>query len=122
MKDGLNGSEGLGESKSEGMGAGLCDDVVGIKILFRELLRRTSGAEMFGFDEYLIADFEIRCQRSAFVGRDLVLFLGIGDHRSELLVKLIEVYYKVAGTGGDKVLFRVDGEVWVVALIGKEEW
>ena len=38
MKDGVNGSEGIRESKSEGMGAGLCDDVVGTKILFRELL------------------------------------------------------------------------------------
>ena len=120
MKDGVNGSEGIGESKSEGMGASLCDDVVGTKILFRELLRRTSGAEMFGFDEYLIADFEIQCWRSVFIGGDLVSFLGIGDHQLELLVKLIEVHYKVANTGGDEVSFRVDGEVWVVALIGKE--
>ena len=59
MKDGVDGSEGIRELKSEGMGAGLCDDVVGIKILFRELLRRMSGAEMFSFDEYLIADLEI---------------------------------------------------------------
>ena len=36
-------------------------------------------------------------------------------------MKLVEVYYKVADAGGDKVSFRVDGEVWVVALIG-EEW
>ena len=120
MKDGVNGSEGIRESKGEGMGAGLCDDVVGTKIFFRELLQRMSGAEMFGFNEYLIADFEIRCQRSVFVSRDLVLFLGIGDRRSEVLVKLVKVYYKVAGAGRDKVSFRVDGEVWVVALIGKE--
>ena len=121
MKDGVDRLEGIGESKSEGMGAGLCDDVIGTKILFRELLRRTSGVEMFGFDEYLIANFEIWCQRSVFVGRDLVSFLGIRDHRLELLVKLIKVHYKVAGVGGDKVSFRVDREVWVVALIG-EEW
>ena len=38
MKDRVNGSEGIGESKSEGMGAGLCNDVVGTKILFKELL------------------------------------------------------------------------------------
>ena len=120
MKDGVNGSEGIGESNSEGMGAGLCDDVVGTKILFRELLRRTSGVEMFGFDKYLIADLEIWCRRSMFVGRDLVSFLGIGDRQSELLMKLIEVHYKVASAGGDKVSFRVDGEVWVVVLIGKE--
>ena len=59
MKDGVNGLEGIGESKGEGMGASLCDDVVGTEILFRELLRRMSGAKMFGLDEYLIADLEI---------------------------------------------------------------
>ena len=79
MKDRVDGSEGIGESKSEGMGASLCDDVVGTKILFRELLQRMSGVEMFSFDKYLIADFELWCRRSAFVSGDLVLFLGIGD-------------------------------------------
>ena len=120
MKDGVNGSEGIGESKGEGMGAGLCNDVVGTEIFFRELLRRMSGAEMFSFDKYLIADLEIWCQRLVFISRDLVLFLGIVDRRLELLVKLIKVHYKVASVGGDEVLFRVDGEVWVVALIGEE--
>ena len=76
---------------------------------------------MLGFDKYLIADLEVWCWRSVFIGRDLVLFLGIGDHRLELLVKLVEVHYKVASAGGDEVSFRVDGEVWVVALIGEEQ-
>ena len=38
MKDRVVRSEGIGESKGEGVGAGLCDDVVGTEILFRELL------------------------------------------------------------------------------------
>ena len=38
----------------------------------------------------------------------------------ELLVKFIKVYYKVTSMGRDEVSFRVDGEVWVVALIGEE--
>ena len=120
MKDGVEKSEGIGESEGEGMGAGLCNDVIETKILFRELLQGTSGVEMFGFDKYLIANFEIQCQRSVFIGRDLVLFLGIGDHQLELLVKFVEVHYKVVSMGGDEVLFRVDGEVQVVALISKE--
>ena len=60
MKNGVDGSEGIRESKSEGMGAGLCDDIVGTEILFRELLQRMSGVEMFGFDKYLITNFEVR--------------------------------------------------------------
>ena len=38
MKDGVDRSEGIRESKGEGLSASLCDDVVGTKILFRELL------------------------------------------------------------------------------------
>ena len=120
MKDGVDESEGIGESKGEGMGAGLSNDVIGTEILFRELLRRTSGAEVFSFDEYLVADLEIWCQRLVFIDSDLGLFLGIGDHVLELLVKFVEVHYKIMTVGGDKVLFRVGGEVWVVALIGDE--
>ena len=38
MKDGVDRSEGIGELKGEGVGVGLCDDVIGTEILFRELL------------------------------------------------------------------------------------
>ena len=101
MKDGVDRLEGIGELKGEGVGAGLCDDVVGTKILFRELLRRLSGAKMFGFDEHLIANLEIWCWRLVFIGGDLVLFLGVGDCRSELLVKFVKVQYKVVSVGRD---------------------
>ena len=121
MKDGMDGLEGIWELKGEGVGAGLSDDVVGTKIFFREFLQRMSGLEMFSLDEYLIANFEIQCQRLVFIGGDLVSFLGIGDCRLELLVKYVEVHYKFVSMGGDEVSFNVDGEVWVVALIGKEE-
>ena len=77
MKDGVDRSEGIEESKGEGMGAGLCNDVVGTEILFRELLQRTGGAEVLSFDKYFIADFEIQCQRLVFIGSDLVSFLSV---------------------------------------------
>ena len=56
---------------------------------------------MFGFDENLVADFEVRCQRSVFVGGDMLSFLSIGDHQLELLVEFVEVHYEVAGAGRD---------------------
>ena len=37
MEDGVDGSEGIGESEHEGVGAGLSNDVIGAKVLFREL-------------------------------------------------------------------------------------
>ena len=35
-------------------------------------------------------------------------------------MKFVKVHYKVTSVGGDEVSFRVDGEVWVVSLIGEE--
>ena len=75
---------------------------------------------MFGFDEDLVANFEVRCWRSAFVGGGLVSFLSVGDHRSELLVKFVEVHYKIMSAGRDKVVFGVDGKVRIIALVGEE--
>ena len=66
---------------------------------------------MFSFDEYHIADLEIWCQRLVFIGGDLVSFLSIRDCQLELLVKFVEVHYKVTSMGRDKVLFRVDRDV-----------
>ena len=73
--------------------------------------------EVFGFDEHLIADFEIWCWRPVFVGGDLI---SVGNHQLKLLVKFIKVHYKVARAGRDEVSFRVDREVQVVAFIGEE--
>ena len=50
---------------------------------------------MFGFDKYLITDLEILCQRLGFIGGDLVSFLSVRDCQSELLVKFVEVHYKI---------------------------
>ena len=55
-----------------------------------------------------------------FVSSDLVSFLSVRDCQLELLVKFVKVHYKVVTLGRDEVSFRVDGEVWVVAFIGKE--
>ena len=46
-----------------------------------------------------------------FVGSDLVSFLSIVNCQLELLVKFVEVHYKVTSMGRDKVLFRVDRDV-----------
>ena len=75
----INGSGGIRESEGEGVGASLCDDVIGTEVLFREFFLRTGGAEMSSFNKYLITNFEIWCQRSVFIGRDLVLFLVIRE-------------------------------------------
>ena len=79
-----------------------------------------SGSEVFSFDKDLVANFEVQCRRSVFVGGDLVLFLSVGDRQSELLVKFVEVHYKITSMGRDKLAFGVDRKVWIIALVGKE--
>ena len=79
MKDGVDRSEGVRESKGEGIGASLSDDVIGTKIFFREFVQGTSGLEMFSFDEDFIANFGIQCKRLALIGGDLISFLSITD-------------------------------------------
>ena len=37
MEDRVDGSEGIGKSEGEGVGAGLSNDVVGAEVLFEEL-------------------------------------------------------------------------------------
>ena len=93
MEDRVDGSEGIGESEGEGVGASLSDDIIGAKVLFGELFQGTSSSEVFGFDEDLVTDFEVWCWRLAFVSGDLVLFLSVRDCQLELLVKFVEVYY-----------------------------
>ena len=80
MKDGVEGSEGIGELKGEGVCTGLGDNVVGTQVVFRELLQGTGGLEVFSFDKYFITNFEIWCWRSVVVSSDLVsLLMSIGD-------------------------------------------
>ena len=79
-----------------------------------------NGLEVFGFDEDLVANFEVWCRRSVFVGGDLVSFLSVGDCQPELLVEFVEVHYEVTGAGRDEVAFGVDRKIWIVALVGKE--
>ena len=62
---------------------------------------------MSSFDEDLIADFEVYCQRSGFVSGDLVLFLSMIDGHLELLVKYVQIHYKAMGMCRDKVYLRV---------------
>ena len=45
--------------------------------------------------------------------------MSIKDSSVKFLVKFVQVYNKVLSSGRSKVIFRVDGEVQVVAFVGK---
>ena len=55
-----------------------------------------------------------------FVGLSGVLDLSVGDGLSELSVKFIQVDGEFASASGGEVTFGVNGDVRMIALVGKE--
>ena len=55
-----------------------------------------------------------------FISGDRVSLLHVGDVRAELSVEFIEVDHIVLGLCGGNILFRVYGEVGVIAFVGVE--
>lgn len=55
-----------------------------------------------------------------FVGLSGVSDLSIGDGLSELRVEFVQVDGKFASTSGGEVVFGVDGDVRMIALVGEE--
>ena len=71
-------------------------------------------------DEGLTTNREFGSLSMSGISWNLVAMLGISYMLSELLVKLIEVSDEVTCTSGRKVTLRMNSNVWVVALVGKE--
>ncbi len=46
--------------------------------------------------------------------------LSFGNVLLEFLMKLIEVSDKVTGTHGSEIVLGMNGNVWMIALVGKE--
>ena len=65
------------------------------KILLREFLRGSSGANVVRLDKYLVSDDEVQRRCSAFVGRSRVLSLSHGDSFLELEMEFVEINNKI---------------------------
>ena len=76
--------------------------------------------EVFRLEVYLVTDFEVRSWTPFCVCWPLVAFLGFQHLQSEESVKFVQVCDVGLGGGGGEVAIGVDGEVGVIALIGKE--
>ena len=50
----------------------------------------------------------------------LVMALSFGNGSFEFLVEFIYIDNKIFSTGGHEITFWINGEVWVITLIGKE--
>ena len=102
------------------MSAWLCNDGERPKVSLCEFPRGPSGVEVFSFDESLVTNFEIQCWSSSSVHRSLVSQLCSSHFLIEELVEGVKIDGVFSSLFRGKVLFWVDGDVGMVALVGKE--
>ena len=102
------------------MGAWVCKDLVWAKELIRKFLRQPGHTEELSLDECLTSDWELGCSGPSGICGYLVVTLGISYVCLKLLVKLIEVCDKVTCARRCKVALRMNGNIWVIAFVGKE--
>ena len=102
------------------MSAWLCDDCERPKVSLCKFLQGPSGAEVLGFDESLVTNFEVWCWSSSSVCRSLVSQLHSSHLLMEELVEGVKINGVFLSSFGGKVSFWVYRDVGVVALVGKE--
>ena len=76
--------------------------------------------EVLSFDESLVTDFEVWCQSLSSICGSLVSQLCSSYLLMEALVEGVKIDGVFLSLFGGKVLFWVDGDIGVVALVGEE--
>ena len=61
------------------------------KVLLREFLRGSSGANVIRLDKYLVSDDKVQRRSSVFVGRSRVSSLSCRDSFLELEMEFVEI-------------------------------
>src|SRR5882724_9496659 len=113
-------TETVWKSYHDGMGARSCKDFVWSEEFLCEFLGGLCHMEELSLDICLATDFEFQGRKPSGISGSLVLMLSFSDVLLKLLVQLVEVGDKVTCTCGSKVMFRVNGKVQMVTLVGKE--
>src|SRR5882724_5697076 len=102
------------------MGAGSCKDFVRSKEFLCEFLGGSCRMEELSLDVCLATDFEFWGRKLSGISGSLVSMLSSSDVLLKLFVQLVEVSDKVTCTCGSEVVFRVNGKVQMITLVGKE--
>jgi len=114
------GSEAVGELYCDGMSTQLCQDLIGSKKFVREFLGRPGHTKELGLNIDSAAALEFQSRDSSGIGRCLVVVLSFSNVQPKLLVQLVEVGDENLGACQCKVTFRVNGDVQMITLVGKE--
>src|SRR5882672_6180076 len=112
--------ETVRKSESDRMGAGSCKDFVRSKEFIGKLLGRSCHVEELSLDVSVATNLEFRSQKSSGISGSLVSTLSFSNVLPKFMVKFVEVGDKVTSACGSKVTLRVNCEVWMITLVGKE--
>ena len=120
MEDRVNRLYRVQELEYDGVSAWLCDDGERLKVSLYKFPQGPHGAEVLSFDESLVTDFKVWCWSSSSIRGSLVSQLCSSHLLTEELMEGIKINGVFSSLFRGKVLFWVDGDVGVVALVGEE--
>src|SRR5467141_246380 len=120
MENRVYSSETVRKSESDGMGAGSCKDFVRSKEFIGKFLGRLCRTEKLSLDVSVATNLEFRSRKSSGISGSFVSTLSFSDVLPKFLVKFVEVGDKVTSACGSEVTLRVNCEVWMITLVGKE--
>src|SRR6266481_1035105 len=90
------------------------------KEFIRKFLGGSRCAKELRLEECLGANFEFQCQVPSGISRNLIATLSFGNILFEFLMKLVEVSDKVTCMCGSEIVLGMNGNVRMIALVGKE--
>src|SRR5882672_7531469 len=101
------------------MGAGSCKDFVWSKEFIGKLLGRSCRMKELSLDISVATNLEFRSRKSSGISGGLVSTLSFSDVLP-FLMKFVEVGDKVTSACGSEIALRVNCEVRMITLVGKE--
>src|SRR5882672_9577299 len=120
MENRVYSAETVRKSESDGMGAGSCKDLVRSKEFIGKLLGRSCHMEELSLDVSVATNLEFRSWKLSGISRSLVSTLSFSDVLPKFLMKFVEVSDKVTSACRSEIALRVNCEVRMITLVGKE--
>src|SRR5882672_10503806 len=102
------------------MGAGSCKDFVWSKEFIGKLLGRSCRTEELSLDIGVATNLEFRSRKPSGISGSLVSTLSFSNVLPKFVVKFVEVSDKFTSACGSEIVLRVNCEVWMITLVGKE--
>jgi hypothetical protein len=118
--DGMDVAHCCWETEGEWLRTRLSNDFKRAEVFLRELWQWPCGFEELGLDEDSVADLEVQRWHLAVVSRSLITLLSKPDIFFEIFVELWEIDCKLMSMGRSKEMFQIDGDVQMIAFVGKE--